>query len=205
MQQANCYNPLMEHARLFLALDLDHAVRERLLHAGRAVRDVLPRARWCRDDALHLTLWFFGTMPLAAVAEIGAALAPVAAATAAFSCTVRGLGGFPSLERPRVLWAGVGDGADAVSALAARVRDALTARGFAGEDRAFVPHITLARITARAPVDAAALERAMPGAATRAFGSSDIDRLVLYASELRPAGPVYTVVDTWPLAGTAST
>lgn len=191
----------MEHARLFLALDVDDAVRKRLLHAMQALRQVVPRARWCREDALHLTLWFFGTLPLTAVNEIAAAVEPVARETAAFACSVKGIGGFPSLARPRVVWAGVGEGSVEVNTLAQRVREALELAGFGGEERAFVPHVTLARISARSALDAAALERALPGAATREFGSSEIDRLVLYSSELRPAGPVYHVVDSWALAG----
>lgn len=193
----------MQHARLFLALDVDDAVRTRLLGAMQALKQVMPRARWCREDALHLTLWFFGTLPLAAVHHIAAAAGPVTQGTPAFACSVRGIGAFPSLERPRVVWAGVGEGREQVCTLAAQVRAALELQGFGGEERAFVPHVTLARMTARGALDAAALEQALPGAAAREFGSSEIDRLVLYASELRPAGPVYSVVDSWELAGTA--
>jgi len=191
----------MEHARLFLALDVDDAVRKRLMSAMQALKQVMPRARWCREDALHLTLWFFGTLPLAAVNEIAAAVSPVAERTPAFACSLRGIGGFPTLERPRVVWAGVGEGSEQVCGLAAQVREALELQGFGGEERAFVPHVTLARMAARAAVNAAVLERALPGVGGYEFGSSEIDKLVLYASELRPAGPVYSVVDSWELTG----
>lgn len=191
----------MEYARLFLALDVDDAVRKRLMHAMQALKQVVPKARWCREDALHLTLWFFGTLPLTAVTEIAAAVGPVAQETAAFACCLKGIGGFPSLVRPRVVWAGVGEGSAAVMTLAQRVREALELAGFGAEARAFVPHVTLARINERSALDAEMLERALPGAATREFGSSEIDRLVLYSSELQPAGPVYNVVDSWELAG----
>lgn len=191
----------MEYARLFLALDVDDAVRKRLMHAMQALKQVVPKARWCREDALHLTVWFFGTLPLTAVSEIAAAVGPVAQETAAFAYCLKGVGGFPNLARPRVLWAGVGEGSAAVMTLAQRVREALELAGFGAEERAFVPHVTLARINERSVLDAEMVERALPGAARREFGSSEIDRLVLYSSELKPAGPVYNVVDSWELAG----
>jgi len=191
----------MEHARLFLALDVDAAVRTRLMRAMQALQEVMPRARWCREDALHLTVWFFGTLPLAAVNEIAAAVGPVAQGTPEFACCLRGIGGFPALERPRVVWAGVGEGSEHVCGLAAQVREALELQGFGGEERAYVPHVTLARMTVRAALDAAVLERALPGVSSYEFGRSEIDKLVLYASERGPGGPVYSVVDSWDLAG----
>ncbi|MCX7847945.1 MAG: RNA 2',3'-cyclic phosphodiesterase [bacterium] len=191
----------MEQARLFLALDVDQPVRKRLIQAMQFLREAVPRARWCREDALHLTLWFFGTLPLASVSIIGAAVAPVAAETTAFAYTLRGIGGFPSLERPRVLWAGVGDGAQEVKQLAAVVQSALQAQGFCSNEREFVPHVTLARINERRQVGVPTLQRVLPDFATRDFGNTAADRLVLYASELRSDGPVYSVVDSWELEG----
>lgn len=191
----------MESARLFLAIDVDGRVRKRLVEAMRELKGVVPGARWCREEGLHLTLWFFGTVPLKVVEEIGAAVEPVARGQEVFSYSLRGIGGFPSLARPRVLWAGVGEGAEKVKIFAGAVRGALEARGFGGEEREFVPHVTLGRLGDRGRVEVEKLERVVALLNTREFGSSEVEELVLYASELRKDGPVYSVVESWALGG----
>jgi 2'-5' RNA ligase len=193
----------MDSARLFLALPLDDAVIDALEQVSQRLMRVVPKARWCGRDALHLTLRFFGTLPLGQVAGIDTAVCTATAGWQPSDYAVRGVGGFPRLESPRVLWAGVGDGAARIIELAEALNIALADAGFGLEERAFVPHITLARFTRWPRLGLEALEDALPGLATHEFGVTASETLVLYASELTPRGPIYTRVAHWTLGDAA--
>ncbi len=191
----------VHHARLFLAFDLEEQVCTRLLAVKPALERLLPAARWCRREALHLTVKFFGTLPLMMVSDIARAVQAALAGHAPFRCTLEGLGGFPNLLLPRVLWAGVGDGHAQVCAVADDLLQALDVCGFGCAARGFTPHVTLARLAHRTAVAEAALTRALPDAAHAQFGATAFAFVSLYASELTPAGPRYTLVRQWPLPG----
>jgi 2'-5' RNA ligase len=103
---------------------------------------------------------------------------------------------------PRVLWAGVDAGAERLCHVARELNPAFAAAGLGLEERAYVPHVTLARLKRRVPLDAAALAKVLPDAATYDFGVSTCDTLVLYSSELTPDGPLYTRVAHWTLGDT---
>jgi 2'-5' RNA ligase len=189
----------MDTARLFLAVPLDEAVRSALLDAGARLKPALPRGRWCGRDALHLTLRFFGTLPLDRVEDVDLAVRLAIGGRMTLDLRIQGIGGFPRLEAPRVLWAGVTDGAPRLVELAGALNSAFGEAGLGMEERAFVPHVTLARFKRRVHLDPATVERALPGAQNHDFGVSACETLALYSSELTPDGPLYTRVAHWTL------
>ncbi len=171
--------------RLFVAIDLPEAARETL----RVLRTDLDGARWTPPAQYHLTLAFLGEVEPERTAAITEALEQVAGAP--LELRLQGLNVFPSRRRPRVLVAGV-ERAEALTALHARVEAAMEALGFAPENRAFRPHVTVARL------------KAPPLAELRAYlrrrqdlGHQDLkaawraDRFHLYESVLRPEGAVH--------------
>lgn len=111
------------------------------------------------------------------------------------------LGFFPNVRRPRVLWAGLASGPE-LAALAAYVETALAALGLPCEERAFSPHLTLARFDSPRGLDAlhAAIEKAGP----LEFGAATAREFHLYQSVLKPGGPEYTRLATFPFAGRTS-
>ena len=122
--------------------------------------------------------------------EIAAGLSGALAGLTAFDAVVAGLGAFPSVTRPRVVWAGVAGGAPALTELAGRVERACVALGLPPETRPFSPHITLGRV--RAPRRDARLADLLAAAARDAFGRSRVEGLALMESELSPRGARYT-------------
>jgi 2'-5' RNA ligase len=152
-----------------------------------------------QDGQLHLTLRFFADLPAdllpAAVEAAGAACAP----RAPFDLEVRGLGRFPARGPLRVVWAGLGEGREALVALAAALVGELEARGFAADERPFAPHLTLAR--ARDPRGSGDAARAVAALtpSTGAFGSQRVDRLVLFRSDLGSGPPVHTPLGRFAL------
>jgi len=144
-------------------------------------------ATWTRPGNAHLTLKFLGETEAARLPEITEALGGVAFAP--FPLAVVGGGFFPSASRPRVVWAGLAEGAGSCRALAAGVDAALARIGFAAEARPFAAHLTLGRLRdASRGGDVRAMlstlgETVWPPATVEAF--------TLYESTLGPQGPRY--------------
>jgi 2'-5' RNA ligase len=184
--------------RCFVAVDLSPEVRTALTRAQAGLRAAAPRAevRWLEPAGLHLTLKFLGQVAEDKVPAVVAALAAVRRAPIALAAA--GLGGFPSLKRARVIWAGLASGVPALTALAADVDRVLAPVGFAPEARPFRGHVTIGRV--RSPRGLAAVVEAIQGARAPVFGSWTAAEMVLYQSRLRPTGAVYEVVSRLPLA-----
>lgn len=181
-----------ESIRCFLALPVPAEVRARLAEAQRRLRAQLPGARFVRPDDLHLTLRFYGELAPERVARLTAELEAALAGTAGFDVALEGLGGFPSRQRARVVWAGVVEGGRALYELFRRCEAAAARVPLPAEERPFHPHVTLARL--REP-------RPLPPAPPESWGRWRADEVILYRSNLTPAGPVYTALHRWELDG----
>jgi 2'-5' RNA ligase len=143
--------------------------------------------RWVEPGRLHLTLQFLAHVPDAWLGELEALGARVAAAEPVFDVVFDALGGFPSLERARVLWLGVQAGEQPLGRLAAALAAGLDALGLPVEPRSFTPHLTLAR--SREPRAGQPLRDRVPVPAGLGFRARE---LVLYESRLG-AGPAQYV------------
>lgn len=129
--------------RLFVAVNLPDEEKAKLAQATLPLRTGLP-FRWLLPEAVHLTLKFLGEVAEPRSRAVIEAVENTAARHAPFSLELGGVGAFPSLRRPRVLWVGV-MASSVLSALQADVERALARSGFPTEDRPFSPHITVAR------------------------------------------------------------
>ncbi len=174
--------------RLFVALRPPRAMREVLLSA----RGDIPHARWQDDEQLHLTLRFIGEVDRHVAEDVVAALGAVS--HPAFDLKLAGIGCFDRRSRIDNIWAGVAPH-DPVRALHVTVTRALMRVGIAPEARAFVPHITLARLT-HGPDSASALpiEQIWPAPVQGHF-----DHFLLYESALGATGPSYSAVERYSL------
>ena len=128
--------------RIFIALDIDEAIRHRIARFMDGVRGFAPDARWVRPESLHITLKFIGEIAPENVDPIKEALKAVEAN--AIEMNIRASGFFPGAKSPRVFWLGI-EAAPSLAALASQVDDRVAALGIAKEDHPFSPHLTLAR------------------------------------------------------------
>src|SRR5207245_2965808 len=108
----------LETVRSFIAVLLGEDVRARLAEEIARLRGLSRNVAWTVPENLHITLKFLGPIELTQRALVATALARLAGGVPAFDITLRGLGAFPSLTRPRVIWGGVDDGAHALTSLA---------------------------------------------------------------------------------------
>jgi 2'-5' RNA ligase len=185
--------------RIFLAINLPAAERRAIHQATRPLRDAAGAVAWVAEEKLHLTLKFLGGQTAAAVEALRGALAPALAAAPAPALAIGGLGAFPDLRTPRVVWLGVE--ADAkLELLHHDIESVCGGLGYEVEGRAFRPHITLGRVRdGIAPADSLALAAAARGVHHRArLGATSVE---IMESSLTPRGSVYRVVASLPLLG----
>jgi 2'-5' RNA ligase len=176
--------------RTFVALLIPEAWADYL---GRVERDLaasMSALSWVKPENLHLTLRFLGDLGDSGVLRAGESVRRGAEETRAFQAKLGGLAAFPLMDRPRVLWATLADGADEAAALARSVNANLKRDGFGPPDKPFRPHITLARIREGARGLAAIREYAPPPVPEGAW----LDHVALMKSELHPAGARYTAL-----------
>ncbi|QJB56474.1 RNA 2',3'-cyclic phosphodiesterase [Pseudodesulfovibrio sp. zrk46] len=151
------------------------------------------KVRWVRPANAHLTLKFLGGVNDELVPEVEAALVRIEFDR--FAMQADCCDGFPSLKRPKVVWAGMTKGADECTALAKLVADALEPLGFEQDARPFRTHLTLGRV--KKPV-AEDWEGPL-NAFAEPWPEFEVNRFVLWESELTQDGPIYTVRREFPL------
>lgn len=167
---------------------------EAILRCAQSLQDGLKarglKLRWVKPANIHLTLKFLGDMPEAHIADVRAAMQQAVHEEGLISLALQGLGVFPSIQRPRILWTGLGGDVDRLRRLVGRLEDGLEPLGFKKEKRAFKAHLTLARVKAR--LDTRSLLQGIQELGEYAPVAFDARQMVLYQSELRPTGAVYT-------------
>jgi RNA 2',3'-cyclic 3'-phosphodiesterase len=183
--------------RLFVALNLPRKERDRIYRGMKSLREATYPFRWVEPDHYHLTLKFLGEVHPERVAAIRELVEKVAAGTRAFDLEMKGLGAFPTLRRPRVLWLGA-DASPALRCLKHDVEWALSACGFERETRAFHPHLTLARC---AEDGGAGVFRGLDDSVTKVeySGTFPVKSVDLMTSKLSREGPQYSVLQSSPL------
>ena len=181
--------------RAFLSFEISQEVAERLAEAQRELRDTRADVSVVAKDNLHFTVKFLGEVSDDTPQVVDQRLASVN--LSAFEVRVRGVGVFPNLRRPRVVWVGVAPEDEAViTKTATTVIEALTGIGQTDE-RGFTPHITLGRV--RSPRNLEPLVAFVRGSADREFGPTRVETLKLKSSLLTPNGAVYTDLRRYPL------
>jgi len=182
--------------RLFIAIDLDDPIRQRILRFMEGVRGFAPEVRWISPASLHITLKFIGeNNQFEAIKEkLGKIQAPQP------QISFRGTGFFPTAKSPRVFWIGI-EADKHLAELAQSVEEALLPLGIEKEDRAFTPHLTLARSGSGAPRRQSSdgpnkkfqhLQEQLAKIPPPEFGTMTAHEFFLYRSKTAPTGAVYT-------------
>jgi len=186
--------------RIFIALDIEDAIRERIARFVEGISGFTPEARWVKPESLHVTLKFIGEQPEAVVEQIQHALSTVDGSPAEIH--FRGYGFFPTSKSARVFWIGMEAGPQ-LAALAAAIDDKMAPLEIPKENRAFSPHLTLARAPGgsgspgRRKGDARnrvfqQLQNKLSALAPPEFGTMTAREFFLYRSQLSPKGSKYT-------------
>jgi 2'-5' RNA ligase len=192
--------------RIFVALDIDGAIRQRIQRFMEGVSGFAPEARWVRPESLHVTLKFIGEKPIEIVEEIKHVLVSIRAEP--LEMTLRGYGFFPTANAPRVFWLGIETGPQ-LAALAKAIDEGTFALGIPREEHVFSPHLTLARGgRSGAPrwrkedgpnQNFQRLQEKLSALPTAEFGTIASHEFFLYQSQLSRGGSRYTKLASYPL------
>jgi 2'-5' RNA ligase len=183
--------------RLFFAVDTGEAIKDRVTRIIEESSIRLAPWRWIRPENYHFTLKFLGEVDPGRLASLQEAAGRAAARARPFQITMGNIGGFPDLDRPRVVFYGIEGGFGALRDLAGLLEDECGKNGFERERRRFRAHLTLARLSRPAPEDALAALRSFPPLGGSAI--LDIDHFVLISSRLTRSGAVYEEVSRFAL------
>jgi 2'-5' RNA ligase len=194
--------------RTFVALDLDDGIRQRIQTFIDGVQNFAPDARWVNPASLHVTLKFIGEKPPNIVEQIKSGLAQVQGQS--FEIMIGGYGFFPTAKAARVFWIGIEAGPQLAN-LASTIDEATHALGIPKEERAFSPHLTLARggsgsgAPGRRKGDRTnkvftRLQEKLAALPDLQFGTMTAREFFLYESQLQRGGARYTKIAGFPLS-----
>ena len=185
----------METYRLFIAAELPPNIKAELVDIQARLRRANRPVSWAAPGTMHLTLRFLGEISVALIPNLDRAIRAGLAPYSAMTLRLSGAGAFPNDRRPSVVWAGVGGAVAALQRAQAGIEAALGGLGIVPEPKPFRPHLTLGRLRREAdPQQQQRLGdviRSLPPPAPLEW---TVERVVLFRSELRREGSIYTEV-----------
>ena len=185
--------------RTFVAIPLPEHVLSRLAGLARDLKKHPLRLKWSRIENIHLTLKFLGDILTEDVDPVCEAVSSACRQCDPFTLSVKGVGVFPNIRRPRVLWTGISGQTDRLTALQRSIDSGLGDLGYPEDDRRFTGHLTLGRFKGHQDPDA--LIDIMKAFADTGSDEFFTDSIGVYKSDLKPSGPIYTNLATIRLAG----
>lgn len=194
----------MESLRTFVAIELEEELHRELAKVQSSLKDKIPqnRVRWIDPEGIHLTLKFLGQVPKDQVPDIVAALERARQGVSSFHLTIRGLGCFPSLTNPRVIWVGVQAADESLTRLHSQLEKEMASLGYPPEGRPFNAHLTLGRVRENAQGGARrALGEVISATAVGELGRIQVRSISLMQSILHPTGAKYIRLASIPLSG----
>ena len=193
--------------RSFLAFELPVEIRENIRAVSKELRKIALPVRWVKVDNIHLTILFLGSVDEDTIGDIKEKVNVAVKGFSSVKTKLGSIGAFPHWRKPRVIWIGLNGDIERLSHLRDDLQEKLNVIGFMPEKRPFRPHLTLGRF--KGPINR---DEDIQWICDRYRDiNSDLyqlNELILYRSDLKPDGPVYTKMATWPLrvenSGTSS-
>ncbi|MEK6583291.1 MAG: RNA 2',3'-cyclic phosphodiesterase [Nitrospirota bacterium] len=178
------------HLRCFIAISLPEELKAKISGIQEKLKAAGADVSWTRPEGMHLTLKFFGEIEDKRIPKIEKALDTAVDGIPTFTLSVSGMGTFPDMRRPRVIWIGLKEDGGNLLRLQKGVEEELKKTGFPSEDRRFTAHITLGRVRSNKNIDK--LLKLIEEEKVEELGSFDVSEVHLIKSELKPAGAEYT-------------
>ncbi len=182
---------MSETIRSFIAIELTAKIKAALQKIEDELKPKVPGVKWVHPENIHLTLKFLGHINTDTLESIKSILAEIAKNTKSFSMRLSSPGAFPTLDRPRVVWVGIDKGGEESVALATAIEDKVSHLGIEKENRAFHPHLTLARIDF--PTNKNVLKDAFSSIKIPPIEMA-VSKITLFQSTLTRGGAVYSVL-----------
>jgi RNA 2',3'-cyclic 3'-phosphodiesterase len=185
--------------RTFIALPLPELVTKRIYGIQEQLKPYRLPVRWVKPENVHLTLKFLGEVSAGTIDDIVEAIKDTVRECSPLLLHAKGLGVFPGIKRPRILWFGISGDVILLSGIQAKLETNLEKKGFPKENRLFKSHLTLGRVKGDIhPENLVDILRSFSDFTSESFEAKE---LILYQSELKPSGALYTKLQTIYLDG----
>jgi len=193
----------MEQIRSFIAIELPDPVKASLSSLKDMMRPARhPYVKWVGPEGIHLTLKFLGNIAQNRVPLIIEAIAQASQGVSPFQLQIGGLGAFPNLQRPQVIWVAIKGEVEKLAMLQTGIEQALVPLGFAAESRSFTPHLTLGRLRERAsPGERRSIGEVMMATEFESGPAMEVKEISLMRSKLTPSGAIYSRLAVIELEG----
>ena len=182
--------PMSTTIRTFIAIELPEKIIYTIGKVQEKIKSYGFKIRWVSPENIHLTLKFLGNIKKADMEKVAKAISESVTGYHSISLSVKGIGVFPGIKRPRVLWLGISKQLDLLIELQKTLDETLETMGFPKEKRPFKGHLTLGRIKDK--IDPKRLHDVLKEFTKFESEHFFADRIILYESELKPKGAVYT-------------
>lgn len=183
--------------RAFIAIELPSIIAKSLEEIQDNLKDTANKITWVKPDNIHLTMKFLGNIETDKAHAIEKILKNIVSQISIGKLSVKGVGAFPTINNPRVIWVGVEDDKNLLN-IYTQLEEGLAGLGFKKEERPFKPHLTLGRI--KFLKDKKGLKERLEKFADIKLASFIVDSLILFKSELTPEGSLYTKLKEVKLA-----
>lgn len=182
---------MSETMRSFIAFDIESAqVLERITYMQKVLAETRTDLKFVEPKNIHITLRFLGNITLNMAEKIYEEMKKVEFKP--FDVKIQGVGAFPNMRYPRVLWAGIMEGAEQLRSIFNQLEPYLRSLGFAPDTKGFSPHLTIARV--KSGRNKAELMRRIEENVNYEFGIVKANCLRLKRSDLTPKGPIYSTL-----------
>ena len=184
--------------RSFLAFELPPEIREKIGEVSIELQKLTLPVRWVKVTNIHLTIIFLGYVDEDKIDDIKEKVNLVVKRFSIFKTRLNGIGVFPNWRKPRVIWIGLGEEIERLSTLREELQTGLKVLGFKPEKRPFAPHLTIGRFKGLLDRDEE-LKSILDRYHDLSGDLQYLNELVLFKSDLKPDGPVYTKMASWQL------
>ena len=184
--------------RSFISIEIPEEAKKKFVPVDNLLRDSALSLKLVKIKNLHLTLKFLGEIQEEKLKELVETCQVIGEAFLPFSLRLKGIGIFPNIKRPGIIWAGVEKGKENLKEITKLLEEKLEKRGFSAERREFQGHLTLARVR-RAAKGKKFLENLVEELKEEQFCSFPVSKFCVMKSELKKEGPTYTVLEEIPL------
>lgn len=180
----------MSFIRAFIAVEINPQAKQKISELISCLKKSSADVKWITEDQMHLTLKFLGNIAADDIKKISDTLSVISNTLKPFTIGFSGIGAFPSIDHPRVIWIGINKEASSLKILAEKIETAMEKLGFAKESRGFTAHLTLGRI--RAPRNIHNLVKLLKEISFSIETGAVVNKPALFQSTLTPKGAIYS-------------
>lgn len=175
--------------RTFIAVELTEDIKKKIEELQSPLKKINADVSWVKPGNVHATLKFLGEVPEDKIEKVFEGAKKALEGIKNFELSLKDLGCFPNLKRPRVIWIGVEKGKEELSRMAKKIEQEMEKIGFPRENREFSPHLTIGRVKSLKNI-----ERLTELIKNTTFNTQEfeIKEVVVMRSQLNPAGAIYT-------------